>query len=101
MEHLWDQLLYFKSQGFPMGCATGGDAELKEVGLCGNHAYSILECREVPDRRGRDGMVRLVRIRNPQGVGEWNGDWSDASEKWSGMICEGLERTGVNDGTFW
>lgn len=35
------------------------------------------------------------------GVGEWNGDWSDASAKWSEQLSHGLERTGVNDGTFW
>lgn len=52
--------------------------------------------------------MRLLRIRNPHGVGEWNGDWSDSSRKWSEIIEEdaegaaaGLERTGVDDGTFW
>ena len=62
------QLVYFKSQGFPMGCATGGgDAMLKEVGLCGSHAYSILECREVTSATAPTGTVRLLRIRNPHG----------------------------------
>lgn len=78
-----------------------------QVGLCGNHAYSILDVREIFDPRfvgrvrhghfgldlklsaarkwatgalrrplsamdpcyGQDGMVRLLRIRNPHGVG--------------------------------
>jgi hypothetical protein len=85
-----------------MGCATGGgDPQLKQVGLCGNHAYSILECREVQSQTPTEGLVRLLRIRNPHGVGEWNGDWSDASAKWSGLLAHGLERTGVDDGTFW
>jgi hypothetical protein len=109
LDRLWGQLVYFKSQGFPMGCATGGgDPQLREVGLCGNHAYSILECREIRSRASPPGLVRLLRIRNPHGVGEWNGDWSDASAKWSDIIGVGassggasLERTGVNDGTFW
>ncbi|KAH8054907.1 calcium-dependent cysteine-type endopeptidase [Aureococcus anophagefferens] len=45
----------------------------------------------------------LLRIRNPHGVGEWTGDWSDASEKWADVVSSsrGNERTGVNDGTFW
>ncbi len=34
-------------------------------------------------------------------MGEWNGDWSDASAKWSQDLPAALERTGVNDGTFW
>jgi hypothetical protein len=42
------------------------------MGLVGNHAYSLLDVREVIARDGR--TVRLLRIRNPHGVGEWNGE---------------------------
>ena len=102
LDRLWTQLVFFKSKGFPMGCATGGgDPQLKEVGLCGSHAYSILECREIESKAASREIVRLLRIRNPHGVGEWNGDWSDASATWSQQLSHGLERTGVNDGTFW
>jgi len=102
LDKLWAQLSYFKSQSFPMGCATGGgDDQLKQVGLCGSHAYSILECREIESMTAPEGRVRLLRIRNPHGVGEWTGDWSDASAKWSGLLSPGLERSGVDDGTFW
>jgi hypothetical protein len=43
-------------------------------------------------------------------VGEWNGEWSDASANWQSILrsdesiasrSEGLERTNVDDGTFW
>ena len=27
--------------------------------------------------------VRLLQIRNPHGHGEWTGDWSDQSSKWT------------------
>ncbi|KAK3279928.1 hypothetical protein CYMTET_12209 [Cymbomonas tetramitiformis] len=105
---LWARLLHFRAQGYPMGCATAADPSLREVGLCGSHAYSILECREVRRRAGGP-PVRLVRIRNPHGEGEWSGEWSDASAAWSDELLagmagaggEGLERTGVDDGTFW
>jgi calpain-15 len=31
-----------------------------------------------------DQDVRLMKLRNPWGnKGEWNGDWSDKSEKWT------------------
>ena len=67
VERLWSLLLRCKAEQLPMGCATDSDptGQLREVGLCPTHAYSILECREV--RRGAE-MVRLLRIRNPHGV---------------------------------
>merc|ERR1711988_1632990 len=57
-------------------------------------------------------IVRLVRIRNPHGVGEWTGEWSDQSSAWTTEIAsqiarsgdargEGVAPTGVEDGTFW
>lgn len=111
-QDLWSRLVSFKQQGFPMGCATAGNPELKEVGLCGNHAYSVLDVREIYDVRflgkpigwggaPEDGFVRLLRIRNPHGVGEWNGDWSDTSVEWTGTLAQQLGRTGMDDGTFW
>lgn len=101
MELLWQRLRAYGRAKYPMGCATAPDPMLKEVGLCGSHAYSILDVREV---RAAGETVRLIRVRNPHGVGEWNGDFSDNSEKWSSIAAAGgssLERTGVNDGTFW
>ena len=49
-----------------------GDASLREVGLCGSHAYSVLSVREVR-LRGSGAVERLVRVRNPHGTGEWQG----------------------------
>mmetsp|Transcript_178512 Transcript_178512/g.572055 ORF Transcript_178512/g.572055 Transcript_178512/m.572055 type:complete len:1068 (+) Transcript_178512:55-3258(+) len=111
-QELWRRMVKFKEKGFPMGCATAGNPELKEVGLCGNHAYSILDVRELYDPRflGRplgyggsheDGWVRLLRIRNPHGVGEWTGEWSDRGSEWTLGLAAQLGRTGVDDGTFW
>eukprot|EP00930_Biecheleria_cincta_P054773 TRINITY_DN4117_c0_g3_i1.p1 TRINITY_DN4117_c0_g3~~TRINITY_DN4117_c0_g3_i1.p1 ORF type:complete len:1072 (-),score=160.66 TRINITY_DN4117_c0_g3_i1:138-3233(-) len=127
---LWDRLLAFRRQGFPMGCGTVGNPELEQVGLHGMHAYSILDVREVRDSRqalmaahlgsselayGRSPdpcTLRLVRVRNPHGVGEWTGDWSDRSSAWTAEIAsqlaasegssgEAIVPTGVEDGTFW
>ena len=28
-------------------------------------------------------IERLVKLRNPWGKGEWKGDWSDDSYKWT------------------
>ena len=65
---------------------TAWDVETKG-GLAMGHAYSVLKATEEVDEDGK--KVRLVRIRNPwgeradNGVGEWNGPWSDGSKEWT------------------
>eukprot|EP00931_Biecheleriopsis_adriatica_P107481 TRINITY_DN81823_c0_g1_i1.p1 TRINITY_DN81823_c0_g1~~TRINITY_DN81823_c0_g1_i1.p1 ORF type:complete len:950 (-),score=132.17 TRINITY_DN81823_c0_g1_i1:47-2896(-) len=124
-DKLWEQLLSFRRSGFPMGCGTVGNPELEQVGLFGMHAYSILDVREVRDSsqalrgfersaelsygRAKDPCtLRLVRLRNPHGIGEWSGDWSDSSPSWTAEIASQLVSdgehcapTGLHDGTFW
>ena len=127
----WLKLKYFCKQGLPMGCATAGGRQLNEVGLVGHHAYSILDVREFkisPNTNswtmnsrseignvsgfGNDGYLRLLKIRNPHGKGEWNGDWSDKSQKWQTLLrpsisseCSSLSQHDLcsmqNDGMFW
>ena len=126
-ELLWHSMVEWKRLELPMGCATDRNPELREVGLCGGHAYSVLSVREVTLKDGGGGggggggsgvggsgggrfgggarTERLVHVRNPHGVGEWNGDWSDRSAKWAQLMGldggnGGLERTGVDDGTL-
>lgn len=111
-QELWRRMLKFKEMEFPMGCGTASKPDLEEVGLCGGHAYSILDVREIYDPgfigkplgyggAEEEGKVRLLRIRNPHGVGEWNGEWGDNSSAWTDTLAMHLGRTGVNDGTFW
>lgn len=45
-------------------------------GIVSSHAYAILEVAEV-------GTERIIKMRNPWGQGEWKGDWSDGSTKWT------------------
>ena len=50
--------------------------ELQEVGLSGGHAFTVLGVDEIKGER-------VMRLRNPYGECEFNGDWSDASSKWT------------------
>ena len=53
----------------------GDDVEAKlKNGLIKGHAYSVTGIKKV-QVGGRE--LDLVRIRNPWGKKEWNGDWSD------------------------
>lgn len=116
----WYRLLQYRRQRLPMGCGTSSSA----AGIVGMHAYSILDVQEVKNVDFRffqetgvahgnvsgftdyDGTVRLLRIRNPHGKGEWKGDFSDRSETWEKLLQHSgnsnlLERTMRNDGQFW
>ncbi|XP_075197539.1 calpain-2 catalytic subunit-like [Anomaloglossus baeobatrachus] len=69
-------------------------------GLVERHAYSITNFAEVPFR---DGNVRLIRIWNPWGFGEWKGKWNDRCPLWKELREEDrlkLHRID-EDGEFW
>jgi len=47
--------------------------------------YSLIDCYEV-ESEGQS--VRLVKLRNPHGSTEWEGDWCDSSDKWTQSLRE-------------
>ena len=59
-----------------MSAGTPGSTENlpTSTGLITGHAYTILSAHEVNSRGQR---VKLLRLRNPWGSGEWKGQWSD------------------------
>jgi hypothetical protein len=72
-EYFWKEELLKVNDEFLFGCSTGvwginlnrGDRK----GIVERHAYSIQKAVEI------DGM-RLLRLKNPWGKGEWKGAWS-------------------------
>ena len=42
-ESTWEKLVAYRQEGFPMGCSTDFSGE----GIVGNHAYSLLDVREI------------------------------------------------------
>lgn len=64
-------------------------------GLVAGHAYAVIQCI---DAKGN----KLMQLRNPWGKFEWDGDWSDRSNKWTEeMIREVNPVLDEEDGTFW
>jgi len=54
-------------------------------------------------KMGERTTVRLVRVRNPWGAKEWNGDWSADSEQWTKALRKRLgssQTFAKGDGTF-
>lgn len=74
--------------------STGDDSRDPESGLCGNHAYSLLAAYALVGsgsgyrlaQEGEKADLRLVKIRNPWGKGEWSGEWSDSDSKWTPQL---------------
>ena len=42
-----------------------------------------------------------MRLRNPWGNGEWNGDWSDSSSKWTSALKNKMNLSKKDDGDFY
>ncbi len=68
------------------------------MGLLSNHAYSVISIVELNMRDGE--IEKILRIRNPWGSLEWNGDWSDNSLLWNDEFKKKAGYTDKDDGTF-
>jgi calpain-15 len=94
---IWARLLSYRERGFPMSASCGGDRDEESLnGLESNHAYSLLDVRQL-------GNERLVRLRNPWGKYSWKGSWSDKDSRWSSQpwLREELQAVGGEAGVFW
>ncbi|WAR13669.1 CAN15-like protein [Mya arenaria] len=100
---IWARLLSCRETRFLMGApcgvgkADGDEDSYKSVGLVYNHAYSILDVREIEGHK-------LLRLRNPWGRHSWKGDWSDQSATWQSVNSKfkmELVPNGGTPGVFW
>lgn len=50
----------------------------------------------------KDGQsIHLIKLRNPWGEVEWNGNWSPTSDLWTKELKVQLGLSMLDDGTFW
>jgi len=86
-DKLWRELIDADGEFVFALSALGTGWDWVKGGLALGHAYSILKATEEVDENGK--KVRLVQVRNPwgerasNGIGEWNGPWSDGSKEWT------------------
>ena len=73
--------------------------DCEKVGLIANHTFSLVDAYE---REIGGEKVKLIKLRNPFGFGEWNGDWSDKSDKWDeeARMKFNYNEYDINDGIF-
>ncbi|XP_072535353.1 calpain-9-like [Salminus brasiliensis] len=103
-ETTWD-LMEKAAQGRALiGCGTHQGATSANTvlpnGIVQGHAYTVTGVTKV---KTPTKEVKLVRILNPWGEGEWNRDWSDKSPLWKQVSEEERKRwlEDKNDGEFW
>ena len=116
-EFHWKNILEADRNRFIMGCGsddlskTGDDSQDPVTGLANSHAYSLLAAIEIVNEGGRKRVLRpgepsspnnerVLKLRNPWGEGEWKGDWSDGSSKWTPELKKELNLVQANDGIF-
>eukprot|EP01006_Ploeotia_vitrea_P006106 TRINITY_DN12284_c0_g1_i1.p1 TRINITY_DN12284_c0_g1~~TRINITY_DN12284_c0_g1_i1.p1 ORF type:complete len:878 (-),score=138.00 TRINITY_DN12284_c0_g1_i1:99-2732(-) len=91
-----EKLKQAKAEGWLVGCvfkgtpSTGQFYSPGENGLIPGRTYVMLDVRDTPQ-----GNTTLIRMRNPWGVGGWNGPWSNGEAMWPAA------ELGNNLSTFW
>jgi hypothetical protein len=101
-EQVFDRMCAWDEQNYIIGCGTkaGSDTETTD-GIVDGHAYTVLTC--IKNVAGTS--LRLVRVRNPWGQGEFeSGQWDDDGPGWDQYpeVKDALKPAlGVDDGVFW
>ena len=90
-ERFWREQLSQVNEKYLFG---GGSKPNATKGFVGGHAYAVLKTWE-------EGDLRLLKLRNPWGETEWEGDWSDGSKLWTADMMNKLDHTFGDDGVFW
>lgn len=87
-DYIWMRIFQADKMKCPMATAVASQADeqltrsdVKKAGLVDAHAYSLIAAKVITDDDGN--RHRLIQIRNPWGKKEWQGDWSDKSDKWT------------------
>eukprot|EP01040_Poterioochromonas_malhamensis_P005074 gene5074-5439_t len=92
-DEIWTMLNKYGNWKCLMGCSIQPNPKEKNkveadagMGLHMSHAYSFLKIGEISVKDANTpyaekGKIRLVKLRNPWGRGEWEGAFSDKSEE--------------------
>lgn len=68
-------------------------------GLVANHAYTVLKLRSI--KHPQKGNVELIKLRNPWGRKEWDGDWGYDSKLWTNELRKELKLDEDDNGVFY
>ena len=103
-ESLWVRMYESFRAGCMLGAGSNTGTNDHEVdGIVQGHAYGIIGMYEgsAGEEADSGGGLRLIQLNNPWGRGEWTGDWSDDSDKWTRYYVNRLQPSKQDDGRFW
>ena len=92
ISEMWEILSHADKNKFILCAGTNGSVT-EEMGLVANHAYSIISVHQ-------DAKYQIVKLRNPWGKFEWNGDFSDNSPLWTEELKTKVGYANADDGLF-
>ncbi|KAM5145400.1 calpain-2 catalytic subunit-like [Mantella aurantiaca] len=98
---LWRHLDNMLQRGALICCGnTQGEIETSNLmGILSHHMYSVTATKKVQTLQG---LISLLRLRNPWGHTEWNGPWRDGGPEWQTVIdLEQSQNVVLEDGEFW
>ena len=97
-EDFFEQVESADKRNFIMMAASrdSGESDGKD-GVVTGHAYSLISVHRL-EHEGR--QIKLFKLRNPWGSGEWTGAWSDNSSDWTEELKNKVNFTNANDGIF-
>jgi len=95
-DKIYKLLKKLSDRNYPMttGCCKNSKYGKSTKGLIGGHIYTFLNLLELSTGE------KLVHVRNPWSTGEWDGDWSDSSSKWTAALRNEAGYVNSNDGQF-
>ena len=77
---IWTDLKKSFEDGHIITCCSKFDNEIEKYGLISGHTFTVTNLVE---GNINNKYIRLIRLRNPWGYKEWNGNWSDNSKLWT------------------
>ena len=77
---IWKDLKKAFEDGHIITCCSKFDNEIEKYGLISGHTFTVTNLVE---GYIKNKYIRLIRLRNPWGYKEWNGNWSDHSKLWT------------------
>ena len=92
VEEMWKIISDADKEQYIICTNSKGDVP-EMTGLVRGHAYTIVSTYEFKG-------VKLVKLRNPWGSYEWNGDYSDKSDKWDEELKKFVNYQNQDDGIF-
>ena len=99
IEEIFEAIDTFDKTNRILCSSTKGDEGLEATGLVKGHVYIILGSVTLNGQNGT--KVKLIKMKNPWGIKDWNGDYCATSPKWNDI--EGKDSLDIEskDGSFY